>query len=57
MTPEGIAFLTLLGLMIGSFLNVCISRIPAGESVVTPRSRCPNCKTPIAGYDNIPVLS
>jgi leader peptidase (prepilin peptidase)/N-methyltransferase len=57
MTPEGIAFLTILGLMVGSFLNVCISRIPAGESVVTPRSRCPNCKTPIAGYDNIPVLS
>ena len=46
-----------LGLMIGSFLNVCISRLPAGESVVSPRSRCPKCRTEIAWYDNIPVLS
>jgi leader peptidase (prepilin peptidase)/N-methyltransferase len=46
-----------LGLMVGSFLNVCIARIPAGQSVVTPRSRCPRCKTLIAGYDNIPVIS
>jgi leader peptidase (prepilin peptidase)/N-methyltransferase len=45
------------GLMIGSFLNVCISRIPAGESVVSPGSRCPNCRNPIAAYDNIPILS
>ena len=43
--------------MIGSFLNVCISRLPAGESVVHPRSRCPGCGTQIAWYDNIPVLS
>ncbi len=45
------------GLMVGSFLNVCIARIPAGESIVTPGSRCPTCRTPIAWYDNIPVLS
>ena len=45
------------GLMIGSFLNVCISRLPEGESVVSPRSRCPKCRTEIAWYDNIPVLS
>jgi leader peptidase (prepilin peptidase)/N-methyltransferase len=57
MTPAALAFLAALGLMIGSFLNVCISRIPAGESVVSPRSRCPRCKTLIAWYDNIPVLS
>jgi len=47
----------LFGLMIGSFLNVCISRLPAGESVVTPRSRCPSCRSEIAWYDNVPVIS
>ena len=50
-----------LGLMVGSFLNVCISRLPKEEpmerSIVKPRSHCPNCKTPIAWYDNIPLLS
>jgi len=45
------------GLMIGSFLNVCIARVPRGESVVSPGSHCPNCNTPIQWYDNIPVLS
>jgi len=55
--PALLVFVGVLGLMVGSFLNVCIARIPAGESVVTPRSRCPRCRTPIAGYDNIPVLS
>ena len=49
--------LGVLGLMIGSFLNVCISRLPAGESIVSPRSRCPRCQTSIAAYDNIPVVS
>jgi leader peptidase (prepilin peptidase)/N-methyltransferase len=52
-----IVFVTILGLMVGSFLNVCIARLPLGQSIVTPRSRCPQCETPIAGYDNIPVLS
>jgi len=46
-----------LGLAFGSFLNVCIYRLPLGLSVVTPRSACPQCKRPIALYDNIPVLS
>jgi leader peptidase (prepilin peptidase)/N-methyltransferase len=46
-----------LGLAFGSFLNVCIYRLPLGLSVVTPRSACPKCKQPIALYDNIPVLS
>lgn len=45
------------GMIVGSFLNVCILRIPAGESIVHPRSRCPKCGEPIAAFDNIPVLS
>jgi len=47
----------LAGLAFGSFLNVCIYRLPLGLSVVTPRSACPTCKQQIAFYDNIPVLS
>jgi leader peptidase (prepilin peptidase)/N-methyltransferase len=45
------------GLIFGSFLNVCIYRLPRGLSVVAPRSACPACHAPIAGFDNIPVLS
>jgi leader peptidase (prepilin peptidase)/N-methyltransferase len=45
------------GLLFGSFLNVCISRLPEHESIVHPRSRCPSCGHPIRWYDNIPVLS
>lgn len=47
----------LFGLAIGSFLNVCILRIPKGLSIVLPASRCPKCQTPIKPYDNIPVVS
>jgi leader peptidase (prepilin peptidase) / N-methyltransferase len=47
----------LLGAVVGSFLNVVIARVPHGESVVSPRSRCPRCGTGIAWYDNVPVLS
>ena len=50
-------FTVLIGLAIGSFLNVCISRIPLDQSVVSPRSRCPQCKKPIGSFDNIPILS
>lgn len=50
-------FVFLLGLVIGSFLNVCILRIPAGESIHRPRSRCPQCKAPVRANDNIPVVS
>jgi leader peptidase (prepilin peptidase)/N-methyltransferase len=56
-TVELLLLAGVLGLMIGSFLNVCIGRIPAGESVVSPGSRCPSCRTPIAWYDNVPVVS
>jgi leader peptidase (prepilin peptidase)/N-methyltransferase len=58
---HNIYFLTLgfflFGLVFGSFLNVCIYRMPRELSVVSPRSACPKCETPIAAYDNIPVLS
>src|SRR5271167_1452493 len=47
----------LFGLIIGSFLNVCIVRIPAGKSIVLPASACPKCGAPIKPYDNIPVVS
>jgi len=47
----------LFGLIFGSFLNVCIYRMPRGLSVTTPRSACPECKQLIAFYDNVPVLS
>ena len=46
-----------LGLAFGSFLNVCIYRMPLGLSVVLPGSACPNCEKPIAFYDNVPILS
>ncbi len=46
-----------LGSCIGSFLNVCISRLPDRESIIFPGSRCPKCRNPIPFYDNIPVVS
>jgi len=50
-------FSFILGLMLGSFLNVCIYRIPLKESIVTPSSKCPHCGQAVRFYDNIPVLS
>lgn len=46
-----------VGAVVGSFLNVVIARVPKGQSIVSPGSRCPRCGSPIAWFDNIPVLS
>lgn len=51
------AFAFLGGLLAGSFITVVAHRVPRGESIVGPRSRCPGCGTQIAAYDNVPVLS
>ncbi|GEJ55654.1 prepilin peptidase [Anaeromyxobacter diazotrophicus] len=50
-------WVALLGAVVGSFLNVVIARVPAGESIVYPGSRCPRCRTPIRWYDNLPIVS
>jgi len=59
MTAEtaAVVALGLLGLAVGSFLNVCIYRVPLGRSVVSPGSRCPQCDTALGWIDNIPVVS
>lgn len=57
MTALLVAGCGLMGLLIGSFLNVVIWRVPRGESIVSPPSHCPSCDAEIAPYDNIPVLS
>ena len=51
------AFFFLFGIIVGSFLNVCITRIPEEISIVTPGSRCPRCRTAIKPYDNVPVFA
>lgn len=60
MSPEDtvlLPFAAVLGALVGSFANVCIHRLPRGESVVAPRSACPGCGTPIRAADNVPILS
>jgi leader peptidase (prepilin peptidase)/N-methyltransferase len=52
-----IVLATVAGLVVGSFLNVVAHRLPLGESLVSPRSRCPQCESPVRPYDNVPVLS
>jgi leader peptidase (prepilin peptidase)/N-methyltransferase len=52
-----VAWMVVLGLVFGSFLNVVIARVPTGESIVRPRSRCPKCGHTLAWFDNVPVLS
>ncbi|OFZ53102.1 MAG: hypothetical protein A2428_16835 [Bdellovibrionales bacterium RIFOXYC1_FULL_54_43] len=53
----GNVFAILFGLIVGSFLNVVVVRLPQGRSIVRPRSRCPNCDKEIRWWDNIPILS
>jgi leader peptidase (prepilin peptidase)/N-methyltransferase len=55
--PVAAAYVTLVGLVVGSFLNVCIHRLPLGLSVVRPRSRCPGCGKGIRWYQNVPIIS
>ncbi|RZS89416.1 leader peptidase (prepilin peptidase)/N-methyltransferase [Motilibacter rhizosphaerae] len=57
MTGILVTFAAILGLAVGSFLNVVVHRVPLGESVVSPPSRCPGCETRIRPLDNVPVLS
>jgi leader peptidase (prepilin peptidase)/N-methyltransferase len=58
-TPDtlGLIALAWLGLAVGSFLNVCIHRVPRRASIVRPRSRCPHCDYELRWYDNIPIVS
>ncbi len=57
--PDGIipVYAVLLGLAVGSFLNVCILRLPAGGSILRPRSSCPKCGRQLSWFENVPVLS
>jgi len=59
MTSDSVAFLAfaLLGLAVGSFLNVCIHRVPRGGSIASPPSQCPGCGYRLRWYDNVPVFS
>lgn len=57
MTAASVVLIGLLGAAVGSFLNVVVHRLPEGESIVSPRSRCPACGAQLAAYDNVPVLS
>ncbi|MFQ6613894.1 MAG: prepilin peptidase [Fidelibacterota bacterium] len=59
MWPESIALFwaVILGLIVGSFLNVVIARGPRGESIISPPSHCPRCEAPIRWWQNIPILS
>ena len=52
-----LVWIAVLGLAVGSFLNVCIQRLPRRESIVYPASRCPHCGQPIRWYDNLPLVS
>ena len=53
---EYATILFVYGIVVGSFLNVCIHRLPLNKSIVRPSSRCPHCDHPLAWYDNVPLL-
>ena len=55
--PTLSVFVFVVGLVLGSFLNVCIHRMPIGQSIARPRSRCPSCARPIPWFQNIPLVS
>jgi leader peptidase (prepilin peptidase) / N-methyltransferase len=57
MTAAYVTLIGLLGAAVGSFLNVLIHRLPRGESIVSPRSRCPSCEKPISAWQNVPIVS
>jgi leader peptidase (prepilin peptidase)/N-methyltransferase len=57
LTALGAVYAGLLGAAVGSFLNVVVWRLPRGESIVSPPSRCPRCETPIRPRDNVPIVS
>lgn len=56
-SPFGLALAAIGGLIVGSFLNVCIYRLPRRESIVSPGSRCRGCGRPVRSFDNIPIIS
>jgi leader peptidase (prepilin peptidase)/N-methyltransferase len=57
LAPLFVAAVGTLGLLVGSFLNVVIHRVPAGRSILRPRSACPSCASPIRPRDNVPIVS
>ena len=57
MDASFLVLLSVVGLAVGSFLNVCIHRLPRGQSLVSPPSRCPSCGKSLRWFDNIPVVS
>jgi leader peptidase (prepilin peptidase)/N-methyltransferase len=57
LAPVVVAWVAVLGAVVGSFLNVVIARVPQGESIAWPGSRCPRCLAPIRWYDNLPIVS
>src|SRR3954465_4361120 len=57
MSAGAVVFAGIVGLLIGSFLNVVAWRLPRGESLVRPGSRCPSCEVPLRPWQNVPILS